>query len=286
MAMPVPAPGWNFLVVGTGTAKNLGPALFWVGLTFAAFLPFLAGVGAVAALAGPRLSAMINTLLANGRAIRAADAASEEGGGRAPDATLLEVDWNALLIPGAALVPLAFLFAFAAVYAARPAGLLAKMFRPSLGLITLAKEKKYVPKLKRKDELADLDAEPEGLNFQKVGVILGVTAVLGVCGGLAYSVVGGSVAIGPGIGLGLLFAAGLSGSAAGFAIVVAAFNESTTWGLLALLVPGAALVFVVTHWQKAQYAFVWNVGAALLSITGFIVAIVTGFDLTPPAPPA
>ena len=89
------------------------------------------------------------------------------------------------------------------------------MFRPSLGLITLAKEKKYVPKLKRKDELADLDAEPEGLNFQKVGVILGVTAVLGVCGGLAYSVVGGSVEIGPGIGLGLLFAAGPVGLGGG-----------------------------------------------------------------------
>ncbi|MFH5803376.1 hypothetical protein [Alienimonas sp. DA493] len=291
MAMPVSAPGWNFFTVASGTAKNAGPVLFWAALTFAAFLPFLGVLGGTAAVSGQRVVDTLNAMESNGAVYRAAAAEAAEAKRddvKVEESALKTIDWNAFLIPGVALVPLSFLFGFGAVYAARPAGLLAKMFRPSLGLITLAKEKKYVPKMKRTDELGDLmdDKEPEGLTWQKVGAIVGVTAVLGLVGGFAFSSLGDNVSLLTGIGTGLGMACGLSGLAAGLTQIAIAFSEDWKWGV-GHLIPIAnvfvGLAFLVMFWNRMKYVFVWSVGVTLLQFLAFALQVAGGGAAIGPA---
>ena len=68
----------------------------------------------------------------------------------------------------------------------------------------------------------------------------------------------------------------LSGFVSGLVILGQAFGESLVWGLCYLLVPLAALVFVAMHWDKTKYAFVWSVGASLLTTTGAVVMLLFG----------
>ncbi len=285
MAMPVSGPGWNFKVVASGTAKNLGPVLFWTALTFAAFLPFLLVAGGAAALSGEQVVDVLGVMETNGQALREGEAAAAESKEefKAEDVEVATIDWNAFLIPGVALIPLAFLFGFGAVYAARPAGLLARMFRPSLGLITLASEKKYVPKTKRRSELEELDAaEEEGLTWGGVGLAVGLAAVVGAVGGFSWSMVQGEPMTMT-IGLGVLFSAGLLGSGAQLGILATAFKEDTKLGLL-MFVPGALLWYVATRWHQTKHHFVMSMGGSLLAIVGLIVAIVGGFLAAAPPP--
>ncbi|NNJ24568.1 hypothetical protein [Alienimonas chondri] len=283
MAMPVSGPGWNFLKVASGTAKNLGPVLFWAALTFAAFLPFLAVAGGTAALSGNRVSGAVNAMQANAAVYRAAAAEAAEAKKdevRVDEGSLATIDWTAFMIPGVALIPLAFLFGFAAVYASRPAGLLAKMFRPSLGLITLAKEKKYVPKTKRRSELDDLDEpEGEGMTWGGVGLALVLALVVGAVGGFAYSMLGENVGIASGIGKGIFWGGWLLGLIAGLILLSAAFKESIVWGLAYIFVPVAGLIFIVMHWEQTKHAFVMNVGSVVIAIGGLVLAIATGGDM-------
>ncbi len=44
-------------------------------------------------------------------------------------------------------------------------------------------------------------------------------------------------------------------------MIVAAFQVSVGWGLVALLVPCGRLVFVVQHWQRAKRPFLWQAGS-------------------------
>ena len=270
MAMPVSGPGWNFAVVAKGTLANLGPVLFWAVLTLAAFVPFLAAVGGVWFYAGGEVAELLNTLDQNNAVAR-----GESEAGTA------DVDWKALIVPAAALAPCAFLFAFGAVYASRPAGLLAKTFRPSLGLITMTKEKKYVSTTRKKDEFGDfIDGDEEDeLDLKKVVLIVlgGVPAGL-VIGALAIPSFDDTVGRLAGAGLGVMMVSWLSGLAANFVLMAQAFKESVLWGLAYLFVPLASLFFIVKHWDKAQYPFFWTVGAALTAMLGLGLAIYAGFD--------
>ena len=47
-------------------------------------------------------------------------------------------------------------------------------------------------------------------------------------------------------------------------ILVAAFKESILWGVLSLLVPCAAFVFVAKHWSAGKMGF-------LISLAGIVV---------------
>ena len=275
MTMPVSSPGWNFLKLAKGTLANLGPALFWAVLTLAAFVPFLAAVGGVAAVAGPRLVDAAATLNANTAAVRVAEAA-EFG---SPEPQQADFDWGALLIPGVALVPCAFLFAFGALYAARPAGLLARSFSPSLGLVTLAKEKKYVSTTRKKDEFGDYidGGEGDALDFKKVGLILAANLGLGlVVGGIAsFSFPEVSVTQGMGLGvlaLGFLFALG-----ARVAFLQSTDEAGAMWKAICFL-PLGELAFTAAHFEEAKYPFFWEVGCVLLMIGGFALAVAGGLD--------
>ncbi|QDT17743.1 hypothetical protein [Alienimonas californiensis] len=288
MAMPVSGPGWNFFTVASGTAKNPGPVLFWAALTFAAFLPFLGLLGGAAALAGPGVVEALDTMEANNVVYRAAAAEAAEAKRddvKVDEAKLTTVNWNAFLIPGVALIPLSFLFGFGAVYASRPAGLLAKMFRPSLGLITLARERKYVPKMKRKDELGDLmDEEKEEFGPKQILAVLGVCALLGVVGGFAYSMMNDNTNAVASIGSGLFVAGLIPGLISGFMLLAAAFKESTMWGLIYLFLgPPGQLAFVVMNWSRAKNGFFLAVGANVIIFVGVVLMIVGGGGLIAPS---
>lgn len=68
---------------------------------------------------------------------------------------------------------------------------------------------------------------------------------------------------------GILFLVGLLLSmAASVTNVVQAFQESSTWGLLTLLVPFATFVFVAKFWQNK-----WIIRVFLLGMGGFILSL-------------
>jgi hypothetical protein len=51
-------------------------------------------------------------------------------------------------------------------------------------------------------------------------------------------------------------------------LVVVSFQESVGWGLITLLVPGGALVFVIMHWDIAQQPFIANICSVPVLIIG------------------
>jgi glutaredoxin len=67
--------------------------------------------------------------------------------------------------------------------------------------------------------------------------------------------------------LGLGFLASLI---AGILYVVAGFRESTLWGVLNLLVPGAQLVFTFVHWHAAKTAFAGTLVGGVLVVAGIL----------------
>jgi hypothetical protein len=72
------------------------------------------------------------------------------------------------------------------------------------------------------------------------------------------------------IGLCVLFVlAGLASSIASAWLLVVAFQQSVTWGLLSLFVPCAQLVFVVQFWERAKRPFLLQAGSlGTLLVTG------------------
>lgn len=72
------------------------------------------------------------------------------------------------------------------------------------------------------------------------------------------------------IGLAVLFlVGGLASSIASAWLVVLAFQQSVTWGLVSLFVPCAQLVFVAKFWQRAKRPFLLQVGSlGALMVTG------------------
>lgn len=67
-------------------------------------------------------------------------------------------------------------------------------------------------------------------------------------------------------------------------LIVAAFSESALWGLLCLLIPGATLAFIVTHWERARSgAIVWSIGVAGFVATSLTWTPKSKADATPAA---
>ncbi len=58
----------------------------------------------------------------------------------------------------------------------------------------------------------------------------------------------------------------------GIWLLVTAFKESVLWGVLSLLVPFAALVFVVKHWDVSKKPFLIQIGGVALVIAGVMLA--------------
>lgn len=55
-------------------------------------------------------------------------------------------------------------------------------------------------------------------------------------------------------------------------LLATAFTESIVWGFACLLVPGASLVFVATHWDETKKAFgMWTGGLAFAAFSVLVV---------------
>jgi hypothetical protein len=65
----------------------------------------------------------------------------------------------------------------------------------------------------------------------------------------------------------LLILGGIVGFAGGLWLLIVAFQESIGWGLASLLIPFVALIFAITHWDKAGKPF-------LIGLAGNVVAII------------
>lgn len=79
----------------------------------------------------------------------------------------------------------------------------------------------------------------------------------------------------------LMLLGGLLGLVSSLWMLVAAFNESLVWGLCVLLVPFAALVFLIARWSAARNPFLLSLFAVGLMFGG--VALASG-NMTPDSP--
>jgi hypothetical protein len=102
---------------------------------------------------------------------------------------------------------------------------------------------------------------PRPPSSSPVGIIVAVVIVIGLIGGAFAIGRGGMIALG-GIGLIIAFVGAIM-------LLVAAFSESVLWGLVCLLLPGATLIFVVTHWDRTKRgATTYLLGAIFLCVSG------------------
>ena len=266
--MPVSGPAWSMTTVLKGTFANLGPVLYWLVLAFAAYLPTLLILGGAAAFSGTGIVRLADDMATNNARYQAA----YEAESTVAEGELIALDWWPLLAPGLALIPAAFLFAFGTVFMVRPVGLIARMFRPSLGLITIAKEKKYVSRLKR-NEFGEIvqERENDGLTWGGVLLANGVIAALGMATGTILGTTGVvNGGFGGGFPVGLYYAAAASEIIAFFILLGIAFREETMWGVGILVssffgcVP-VSLIFIIMHWSETKHVFVWNLLAVLMA---------------------
>ena len=67
----------------------------------------------------------------------------------------------------------------------------------------------------------------------------------------------------------------------GIILLVKAFQVSILWGLAYLLIPFAALVFIIVHWEVAKKPFLMS----LLSIPFIVIGLILAPDMAaqPPA---
>jgi hypothetical protein len=67
-------------------------------------------------------------------------------------------------------------------------------------------------------------------------------------------------------------------------LMVSAFQESALWGLAVLFIPGAALYFAVTHWERAKVGFLMQVGGGVGSLAALFASLPPPTKLPPPRP--
>jgi hypothetical protein len=81
------------------------------------------------------------------------------------------------------------------------------------------------------------------------------------------------------LGIALLVIAGLVSVVGSIMWVVAAFRVSTTWGLLVLLVPFAAFVFLFMYWQESKKAFLVSAAALGIAVLAGVTMAAGGISL-------
>jgi len=58
----------------------------------------------------------------------------------------------------------------------------------------------------------------------------------------------------------------------GFGILIAAFRTGILWGLACFFIPGAALFFLIAHWEDAKNSFFLNIVGVLIIVAGTSIA--------------
>jgi hypothetical protein len=80
----------------------------------------------------------------------------------------------------------------------------------------------------------------------------------------------------------LLGASFLVLTVSGIGLIIAAFGESVSWGLVSLFVPCGRLLFLVNHWERGKKLFFWQLGGWGGLVIGALLMLAFG-DLTSPS---
>lgn len=278
--MPIQAPGWMFWKVTPAWLATFKPTVLWLLLTLGLAAPALACIGTAGAIYGSSIEMVARQMDENaaiGRAKRAAERASKKDLEKVQKDPLVNVDYHkpdymVLLVPGILWGVACLLIGFPAMYSSRVNGQFIYFFRDSLDLQALAKEYKYVAKVKP-DE--DEEAKPKTLQ-QVIVESLVLTTICGIIGIVAGMVMAslsndGNMILGM-IGGGYYGAcfASLMGR---FALLNVAFKEGVGWGLLVLFVPFADIYYVATHWEDGASGCLTQIFGSLLALFIIILAI-------------
>jgi len=267
MVMPVQTPGWMFWKVIPAWLRVLKPCLLWLMLLLFTNLPAIACLSVIGAVSGPSLQQIAQQMDHNAAIARAKTAdenmsAKDPNKGKDPliKEEFTKVNYFPLILPGALWLVACLSIGFPAVYLMRLNGQLVYFFRDQLDMITLAKEYKYVAK-ERKDEDEE-EAKPKTMPQVLVESIIVVVACVLI--GAVFGMVTGSLSntgLVPGILMGLLMGCSLAGFIGGVQLIIVAFKQSVGWGLIVLLVPCGALVYVIKFWQDARGPFLTSLFA-------------------------
>lgn len=72
------------------------------------------------------------------------------------------------------------------------------------------------------------------------------------------------------MGIALLLLGGVAAVVGSLMLVVAAFRTGVLWGLACLLIPFAALVYLVLHWDEARTGFLLNLAGLAVAALGLL----------------
>jgi multisubunit Na+/H+ antiporter MnhF subunit/ssDNA-binding Zn-finger/Zn-ribbon topoisomerase 1 len=275
-AMPVTGPGWLVHKVLSDVGRNIGPCLHWATFAVLTAIP-VAGIAAGAWLLTPAvddLTALVETLEYNsqlGAAKQAVEDAQErreqptEEMTRAAQGEFRDIDWMLLLWPAVAIVVTALPLGFWTVYNARSAALLVKLFRPNM-LELVGHEKEYVYVVKSREE-REKQAE-ESQTWTTVFASVGVTAALGLAGGVIYATFADGVGYLEGIATGLMLFAGLMSLGSIITICRIAWDDSPLVAIASFFIGIVLIIYCLTHWEKTKYPFVTLLLLTLVSFIG------------------
>jgi hypothetical protein len=87
------------------------------------------------------------------------------------------------------------------------------------------------------------------------------------------------------LGWALIGLAGLAMLVFSVQILIMAFKTSMGWGLASLLVPFAALVFVIKHWDQAKTPFLRTLACIPVYLVGFALVAYTAVSSVPTPTP-
>jgi DNA-directed RNA polymerase subunit M/transcription elongation factor TFIIS len=274
MVMPIQAPGWMVWKVFPAWIKTLKPTLLWLTLTLMLHLPVLGILATIAAVSGNDVANIAQQMEENAethRARVAAEAAPKKDAqaGQADPIAAREfhtVNYMPLILPGGLWVLACVFLGFPALYSCRLNGQFVYFFREQLDLQALAKEYKYVAKVKPEDEE---DKPPKTLQQVLLEAVITVVmcTIIGAVFGMVASALSAGGSMLNGLMEGAFYGSAFASVIGRLMLLTAAWNESTAWGLIVWWVPFGDVAYVVTHWEDGR-------GGCLVSaMSGFMFFI-------------
>jgi hypothetical protein len=178
-----------------------------------------------------------------------------------------------LILPAGIWLLACVFLGFPAMYACRVNGQFIYYFRESLDLQALAKEYKYVAKV-RKDE--DEDAPPKTLQqvLVEAAILTVVCTVICAVGGMIIGTMSQGGSMVGGLLVGLFYGPLLTIGIGHLMIMSEAFKENVGWGLACWFFGAPADgIFVATHWEEGRGGCLVSVFGLLLFVMGIVMLV-------------
>jgi hypothetical protein len=283
MVMPIQAPGWQVWKVFPAWLRTLKPTLLWTTLTLVTHLPVIGCLAAIGIVSGNDIVTIARQLDENSATHRAKVAAENAPKKQKAEQVLKpdpvatreyhKISYMPLILPFGLWVLGCLFLGFPAVYACRVNGQFVYYFREQLDLQALAKEYKYIAKV-RPDE--DEDIKPKSMQqvLVEAAILTGVCTVICAVGGMIFGSLSQGGSMVGGLLVGLFYGPLLTIGIGHLMIMSEAFKENVGWGLACWFFGAPADgIFVATHWEEGRGGCLVSVFGLLLFTMGIVMLI-------------